>query len=210
MDLGRRIVNTLFFAVVILLCFSATRLLAERGILDSECNPIDCPNTDCGSCGGSACCKLQIWYEWGDTEDIANALSKAFQSKIDGTFELEVTRQGDLGISDIRERMSRDETADYVGEMTRYPNPDSADEFYRISFGIQPRLQGAMLNVFSMSSSAGAYCDRGQNWANIKEVAEAVGLGYTLTHQDESCFKFTPDGEVLSRLAHTGEDGRRR
>mmetsp|Transcript_33003 Transcript_33003/g.53838 ORF Transcript_33003/g.53838 Transcript_33003/m.53838 type:complete len:198 (-) Transcript_33003:168-761(-) len=165
-----------------------------------KCDPLTCPNTDCGSCGGSACCKLQLWFKGGETEDIAQKLAESMKKGVDGTYELVETYVGDLGMSDLRARTDQDEDSDFVGQMLRYPDLSSEDS-HSVSFSLQSRYGGVMLNVFSASSKAGAYCDKGQNYKNIVEFVDSLSEDYTLTHTDLSCFKYVPDGEVLKRLA---------
>jgi len=168
-------------------------------VAEDACDPVKCPNTDCGSCGGTACCKIQIWFRYSNVEDIAERLSGAISQGIDGTFIAEITQDGDEGMSDVRYRENPDEDADFVGQLTR--KLESTGQHYDLSFALQPRVGGVMLNVFSQSGAAGLYCDRGQNYANIMDFAESLGVKYRVTHMDRSCFKFTPDGEVLRRTA---------
>ena len=50
------------------------------------------------------------------------------------------------GISDISDRESQDEDADFVGQLVRTPDPSSGDKFL-VNFSLQPRVGGAFLNV---------------------------------------------------------------
>lgn len=128
-----------------------------------------CANEDCGSCGNS-CCKLQVTV----SEDTATAMAKlnaTMDGGPDGHYTLSVTYEGPTGFADLR---PYDKPVDFLGQathMTYAPNyfNDTLD------FTIAPTEDGgSLIQAFSISQIAGAYCDEGQNYFNLVQVLNAV------------------------------------
>uniref|UniRef100_A0A7S2XXM6 Uncharacterized protein n=1 Tax=Fibrocapsa japonica TaxID=94617 RepID=A0A7S2XXM6_9STRA len=162
-------------------------LLISTITLVFGCVPPNCGNiVDCGSCG-NACCKLQFYFKGATEEEVAQDLYDVLKvGGPDQLYQMQETFTGELGLADYRER---DGLANFVGQTT-HRNEDGNGYVDLINFSINPWYgTGTMVNMFSLTTVGGLYCDEGSNFMNIKNLMDAMTLPSVMTHIDESCFE---------------------
>merc|ERR1711939_443293 len=149
----------------------------------------DCKNVDFGSCG-NACCHLDIAFPNHSTEDVRDALLKAFDGA-DGRYTAQMTAEGTLGFGDLRPFNA---SADFIGQAWHL----TKNEMYNdtINFALyaandgENKGKGTTATAFSISQIAGAFGDSGQNYYNIGALLEEAfedSSAYSVSHPDGSC-----------------------
>ncbi|XP_064600882.1 uncharacterized protein LOC135467051 [Liolophura sinensis] len=135
-------------------------------IFTKGCEPPDCDRKDCGSCG-NACCAIEIHWP-AQTEDIYKTMMGGLTN---GGPDSRYTFKGGY---DLRKDKAK---ADFIlqGWHTTLKNHynDTLD------FTLVPTNDTySIVNAFSISQIATAYCDAGQNYKNIIALMNSFGVEY--------------------------------
>jgi hypothetical protein len=125
---------------------------------------------DCGSCG-NACCNVAIAV----TESTAATMNKLNSSITlggpDDAYAAQMTYEGTLGFADLR---PYSKPVDFIGQAIHTTTGNSHFED-SVSFTIAPTASGgSVIQAFSLSLIAGAYCDDGQNYFNIMQLVDSI------------------------------------
>lgn len=161
-------------------------LLLLLAAVATACDDVDCENVDTGSCG-NACCRLEVAFESHSTEEVRDALLKAFGGA-DGRYTAQMTAEGTLGFGDLRPFNA---SADFIGQAWHL----TKNEMYNdtVNFALYPNDDGSTTaTAFSISQTAGAFGDDGQNYYNLVTLLKAAFDGddssaYSIEHPDASC-----------------------
>ena len=167
------------------------------------CLPPDCENVDCGSCG-NACCKLKIYITSTPAGtpprpvDVMTALNETLgHGGPDSRYSLPPLAGGGFGFSDLRPYNLTG--VSFIGQSyhltAKRTYTDTQD--WTIGPATYKGLTGVVIKAFSISQIGGAYCDAGQNYKNLYQVAY-LGLmntvvsrqmlwHYAVEHVDDSC-----------------------
>ncbi|EDV23362.1 uncharacterized protein TRIADDRAFT_57909 [Trichoplax adhaerens] len=140
------------------------------------CQPPDCKNVDCGTCG-NACCTLM----WSFTPG---------KSAADKIYQLMVTNFMKGG-ADHRYKFVKG------SNLTTFKNPENVQYLLQAIHRTKVHKYNDTLNIaiykmdnstsvakgFSISQIAGAYCDHGQNYKNLVGFVKGLGTEYNTNRE---------------------------
>mmetsp|Transcript_17424 Transcript_17424/g.31795 ORF Transcript_17424/g.31795 Transcript_17424/m.31795 type:complete len:174 (+) Transcript_17424:34-555(+) len=138
-------------------------------------DPALCNNLDCGSCG-NACCKLMITVPGEDTQAVMTKLYDGFNGGPDGHYALQMTAEGTLGFADLS---PYNKSIDFIGQAVHTTlAPNYYNDTINLSIAKTTDGKGSVIEAFSISQIAGAYCDDGQNYFNVMNVITSLDFDY--------------------------------
>eukprot|EP00933_Yihiella_yeosuensis_P007497 TRINITY_DN112573_c0_g1_i1.p1 TRINITY_DN112573_c0_g1~~TRINITY_DN112573_c0_g1_i1.p1 ORF type:complete len:189 (-),score=35.35 TRINITY_DN112573_c0_g1_i1:89-655(-) len=176
--------TSVFFAALGLLCTGSWARVEGTCGQGSPSKVSDCQNNDCGSCG-NACCRLSFTVE-ESTEEAVKLLNESMaKGGPDGYYSRQKTAEGPIGFGDLRPYKK---PIDFIGQVHHLTDgPGNYTDL--ITFTIAKSGQGSLIEAFSLSLIAGAYCDAGQNYKNIVMAMKGVSWKspFSQSEKDGSC-----------------------
>jgi hypothetical protein len=140
--------------------------------LTSACDLEGCDQPDCGSCGG-ACCKLEIAIPGESTTQVMVKLKTLMESGgPDGLYTPQMTDGGTMSFGDLRGCDTCD--ADYIGQVQHTTINLMYNDTINFAISADSEATGSVVTGFSISQTAGSYCDSGQNHWNIVQLIKGV------------------------------------
>jgi hypothetical protein len=139
---------------------------------------------DDGSCG-VACCTLQITVPGVSAEKAAQLINQTINATgPDQRYTPMMTAEGTLGFADLREYYDNPQ---FIGQAEHVT--DSLAYTDTINFLVSEESDNAIIKAFSISQTAGAYNDEGQNYYNIYYLLNSIDFGTDIkfNHDGDSC-----------------------
>eukprot|EP00241_Pyramimonas_parkeae_P010246 CAMPEP_0114250178 /NCGR_PEP_ID=MMETSP0058-20121206/14557_1 /TAXON_ID=36894 /ORGANISM="Pyramimonas parkeae, CCMP726" /LENGTH=230 /DNA_ID=CAMNT_0001363813 /DNA_START=115 /DNA_END=807 /DNA_ORIENTATION=+ len=138
------------------------------------CDGAYCHRLDLGSCG-NACCKLE-WVFHADAAEVARALNSSLHSGgPDGLYQANPLHEGVTGFASLE---AFPVPAAFIGQGTHTTRVERYND--TLNFAVyKTSATESKVTAFSISNVGGALGDEGQNYSNLEELVQSLGMVFS-------------------------------
>eukprot|EP01006_Ploeotia_vitrea_P061674 TRINITY_DN78727_c0_g1_i1.p2 TRINITY_DN78727_c0_g1~~TRINITY_DN78727_c0_g1_i1.p2 ORF type:complete len:181 (+),score=80.91 TRINITY_DN78727_c0_g1_i1:28-543(+) len=152
--------------------------IAVFAAVAAACQPPDCENVDDGSCG-NACCVVDWTFNDMDAVTIADKLNTTLSNGgPDGRYTLATTAEAPTQVGFLN-LMPYNLTTKFIGQAHHETKVHHYRDVNDWTVRAGQTDKSVIVRGFSTSLIGGALGDAGQNYKNIKQVIEAIGIAGT-------------------------------